>query len=190
MLDAEEYFHLALDATKQGLHHPAMEYLHKCLEQEPDNANAIFLLAAEHAELGLYKRAIEGMKKSIELDDQLDMAYYQLALLYLQQGEEAEAYSLWQHLSLQSPDPSIREFSQGMLIFESTPADALQHFDKALALPQQNNFLQKSMTGIVDNLRKTMEDTSVTKASPRQEDNVHEILINTYKDSLFDRDDS
>jgi tetratricopeptide (TPR) repeat protein len=188
MLDSEEYFHLALHATQQGLHHSAMEYLYKCLEQEPENANAIFLLAAEHAELGLYKRAIEGMKKSIELDDQLDMAYYQLALLHLQQGNEAESYPLWQHMSLQSPDPSIREFAQGMLIFESAPENALIHFDKALAMPQQNDFLQKSMSKIIDNLRAV--SINFTKPSTASDDSVSEILVNTYKDSSFNRDDN
>lgn len=188
MLDSEEYFHLALHATQQGLHHSAMEYLYKCLEQEPENANAIFLLAAEHAELGLYKRAIEGMKKSIELDDKLDMAYYQLALLYLQQGNEAECYPLWQHLSSQSPDAAIREFSLGMLAFESTPDNALIHFDKALVIPQQNDFLQKSMSKIIDNLRAV--SVTLAKSNTANDDTVSEILVNTYKESSFNRDDN
>jgi tetratricopeptide (TPR) repeat protein len=188
MLDAEEYFHLAVHATQQGLHHSAMEYLYKCLEQEPENAHAIFLLAAEHAELGLYKRAIDGMKKSIKLDDKLDMAYYQLALLYLQQGNEMESYPLWQHLSLQSPDPAIREFSQGMLIFESAPKNAIAHFDKALSMPQQNDFLQKSMTRIIDNLKTA--SVNLAQQNTANDDTVSEILVNTYKESSFNRDDN
>lgn len=188
MLDSEEYFHLAVHAAQNGLHHSAMEYLYKCLEEQPENANAIFLLAAEHAELGLYKRAIEGMRKSIELDDKLEMAYYQLALLYLQEGDAANAYSLWQYLSAHGIDPVLREFAKGMLLSETDPEKALGYLDKARAMPQLNNFLEKSMNEIADSLRFVV-------ASPRSADALvdgaaHEILVNTYKKSSFNRDDN
>jgi len=187
MLDSEEYFHLAVHAAQQGLHHSAMEYLYKCLEQEPENASALFLLAAEHAELGLYKRAIDGMKKSIALDHKLEMAYYQLALLYIQQGDTADAYPLWQQLAGHADDPVMREFARGMLLSDTDTLQALSHMDNALALPQQNDFLQKSIRNIADSLR------AVSDARGQQhlhsEAAAHEILVNTYKDSSFTRDD-
>lgn len=187
MLDSEEYLHLAIHATKQGLHHFALEYLHKCLEQEPDNAAAIFLLAAEYAELGLLSRAIAGLKKSIEIDETLDMAYYQLALIYVQQENESEAYPLWQHLSLKSMDPAIREFATGMRLLSTSRSQAEFHFDKALSLPQHNEFLVKSMTSLLDRLHR-MDSAYTTNTDG--DSALSEILVNAYKDSSFNRDDT
>ncbi len=75
-----------------------------------------------------------------------------------------------------------------MLAFESTPDNALIHFDKALVIPQQNAFLQKSMSKIIDNLRAV----SVThaKSNTANDDTVSEILVNTHKESSFNRDDN
>ena len=187
MLDAEEYFHLAIHATQHGLHHSAMEYLHKCLEQEPENAKATFLLAAEHAELGLYKRTITGMQKSISLDDKLEMAYYQLALLYMQQGETKESYPLWQHLSDESGDESLREFAKGMLLLDSMPPQALIHMDRAQELPHPNDFLRHSMASITDSVRNA--NRSLPEAQTELEPSVHELFVNAYKDSLFNSDE-
>lgn len=185
MLDSEEYLHLAIHAAKQGLHHFALEYLHKSLEQEPDNSAAVFLLAAEYAELGLFSRAIVGLKKSIEIDETLDMAYYQLALIYFQQGNEEAAYPLWQHLSLKSMDSVIQEFATGMCLHGSSRSQAEFHFDKALSLPQSNEFLTKSMSNLIGRL-----DGKNTANVINSNSALSEILVNAYKDTSFNRDET
>lgn len=187
MLDAEEYLHLAIHATQQGLHHSALDYLHKCLEQEPENASAIFLLAAEHAELGLYKRAIEEMKKSISLNDKLEMAYYQLALLYMQQGDDSEAQPLWQHLADQSADESLQEFSKGMLLLTADSRQALMHMDQAQEKPHNNDFLRNSMASITDSIRTA--NISISETQAKDDLPVHELFVNAYRDSLFNSDE-
>lgn len=187
MLDSEEYLHLAIHATQQGLHHFAMEYLYKALVQEPENAAAIFLLAAEHAELGLYDRAIEGMKKCISLNPEIEMAHYQLALLYIQKNEQECAFPLWLHLAENANDESIKLFSRGITIVEKSKDSALEYIDQAIEISSNNQFLQKSMRSIRENI---MNVQSQIDSSPtlKQNDTVHAIFINTYKDASFSSD--
>lgn len=188
MLDSKEYLHLAIHATQQGLHHFAMEYLYKVLDKEPENAAAIFLLAAEHAELGLYDRAIEGMLKCISLSPEIEMAHYQLALLYIQKNEQEKAFPLWQHLAENANDESIKLFSRGITIVEKSKNNALEYIDQAIETSRNNQFLQKSMRSIRENI---MDYLSQMDSSPslQQDDTVHAIFINTYKHASFSSDD-
>jgi hypothetical protein len=51
-LDADEYFQLALHASATRNSHACMQYLKELLEQEPRHAAGLYLLAAQHVELG------------------------------------------------------------------------------------------------------------------------------------------
>src|SRR5262245_33438307 len=95
MLDAEEYFHLALHASAAGDHHACMTYLEQVLQREPLNARAIYLLAVQHAELGLTQRAVAGIKAALAIDPDLEIARFQLGLLLMfdrQEPREAKSY--------------------------------------------------------------------------------------------------
>jgi tetratricopeptide (TPR) repeat protein len=83
MLDAEEYFHLALHASAAGDHHACMTYLEQVLQREPNNARAIYLLATQHAELGLMQRAITGIKTALAIEPDLEIARFQLGLMLM-----------------------------------------------------------------------------------------------------------
>lgn len=187
VLDSEEYFHLAINATQNNQHHAALEYLHKCLELSPSNAQAIFLLAAEHAELGLYNRAIEGMEKSLSIDPTIEMAYYQLALLYIQQGNNFESLKLWEHLKENSKDQTLQFFAQGMLLLDSHRALAIDLIRKALEQETQNKALQKSIENILTGLLSSNEE--VNKAQSKDSEPLHPMFLNAYKQSSFESDD-
>jgi tetratricopeptide (TPR) repeat protein len=95
MLDAEEYFHLALHASSMGDHHACMTYLEEVLQRQPRNARAIYLLALQHAELGLTQRAAAGIKTALLIEPDLELARFQLGLLLLfdsNQPVEARGY--------------------------------------------------------------------------------------------------
>lgn len=112
MLDAAEYLHLALHASQAGDHHAAMNYLKEALAQAPDNAAARYLLAAEHAELGLFDRAVAGMEEALQLAPELDTARFQLGLLYLQLNQPEAARSTFAALETRTADPAFRALSQ------------------------------------------------------------------------------
>ena len=73
MLDAEEYFHLALHASAMGDHHACMTHLEEVLQRQPRNARAIYLLAVQHAELGLLQRAVAGIKTALMIEPDLEL---------------------------------------------------------------------------------------------------------------------
>jgi tetratricopeptide (TPR) repeat protein len=134
MLDAEEYFHLALHAGATGDHHACMTYIEEVLQREPQNARAIYLLAVQHAELGLTLRAISGIKAALSVDPDLEIARFQLGLLLMfDRNEPQEAKSYLQRLGT-SENRALRAYSQAMIaIADNEPAVARQKLAIGLA---------------------------------------------------------
>jgi tetratricopeptide (TPR) repeat protein len=115
MLDPEEYFHLALHASAAGDHHACMSYLEEVLRREPCNARAIYLLAVQHAELGLTQRAIAGIKAALSIDPDLEIARFQLGLLLMfDKSEPAEAKLYLKRLGT-SGNLALRAYAEAMI---------------------------------------------------------------------------
>lgn len=186
MLDAQEYLHLAIHATQNNQHHAALEYLHKTLDLEPDNAQAIFLLAAEYAELGLYQRAIDNMEKSINLDPSNDMANYQLALLYIQLGRPDDSLPLWEHLNENAKDNSMMLFAKGIIELNSNKDSGINIINQAIEVAKNNAFLSSSMVTLRDLLT---NDNTPTIKNDTNESTISSLMLNAYKDSPFKIDD-
>ena len=115
MLDAEEYFHLALHASSMGDHHACMSYLEEVLQREPRNARAMYLRAVQHAELGLTQRAVAGIKTALSIEPDLDIARFQLGLLLLFDiNQPAEAKEYLQGLC-RSQNRALRAYAEAMI---------------------------------------------------------------------------
>jgi tetratricopeptide (TPR) repeat protein len=127
MLDAEEYFHLALHASAVGEHHACMTYLEEVLQREPRNARAIYLLAVQHAELGLTRRAISGIKAALSIDADLELARFQLGLLLMfDRNEPREAKHYLERLC-GSENLALRAYSEALIaIVDNAPVLARQ----------------------------------------------------------------
>src|SRR5215510_15548903 len=95
MYDVDEYVHLALHANAKREPHACIGYLKEALRLDPDNTRAIYLLAIQHAEIGLLDRGIAGLTKVLALDPTFDIARVQLGLLMLDRGWAAEAHELF-----------------------------------------------------------------------------------------------
>ena len=91
VLDVEEFLHLALEAVRQREHYKAISLLKRVLEVAPREARLLYLLVAEHAQIGLCDRAIGEISWSIEIDPTVPSARFQLGLLRLFRGEGAAA---------------------------------------------------------------------------------------------------
>lgn len=114
-MDLEEYIYLAIHASAAGDHHAALEYLYKALALSPDHAQARYLLAAEHAELGLYDRASNELEELLKIAPEMETARFQLGLLTLQLGRQEEARAAFSKLSEGASDESLKAFSQAYL---------------------------------------------------------------------------
>ncbi|SRR6266446_2909251 len=114
-LDVDELLQLALQASKENRNEQSITYLKRALDLKPREGRLHYMLAAEHAQMGLYDRAAEEMAKAVELDSSLVTAHFQLGLLHLTSGRVAQAESAWRPLDKLGPDHFLHLFKTGML---------------------------------------------------------------------------
>ncbi|VUD61816.1 hypothetical protein TDB9533_02900 [Thalassocella blandensis] len=153
-LDYEELIHLALHAIEKSDHHKALEFLNECLETNPGDANVLFLIGAEHAEIGLNARAIREMERALEINPALEVAALQLGLLYSQQGNEEKAIEVWTGLKTTTEDQSLLQFCEGFLLICD------RNFDEAkIALRNgiEANHTLPALNLSVENILKSLE---------------------------------
>jgi tetratricopeptide (TPR) repeat protein len=152
--DVDEYLHLALHASAKGEHHACMTYLKKALRQQPKNAVAIYLLSAQHAELGLFERAITGMISALEIQPQLEIARFQLGLVLADRNRSAEA-TLQFSILLRSLNPAIRAYSEAMTaLLDDNTALAQDKLTLGLSHGAPHSALSTLMRRFLDNLSK------------------------------------
>lgn len=113
-LDGEELLHLALQASGTGQHENAVLLLKRLLAQEPENTRALYLLGAEHAQIGLYDRAKEEIRKAIDLDPSMHAARFQLGLLHISSGEVSSGLEVLAPLSRVADNEPFYSFARGL----------------------------------------------------------------------------
>src|ERR1044072_6475815 len=114
-LDAEELLHLALKASGENGHEQSITYLKRALELKPKEGRLHDMLAAEHAQMGLFDPEAEEMAKAVELDPSLVTAHFQLGLLHVTSGRVAEAEAAWRPLDKLGEGHFLHLFKSGML---------------------------------------------------------------------------
>jgi tetratricopeptide (TPR) repeat protein len=158
MLDAEEYFHLALHANSTADHHSCMEYLNEVLQQQPQHARAIYLLAVQHAALGLSERAATGFKAALAIEPELELARFQLGLLLLfDKNRPLEAKEHFAQLHT-SRDPALRTCAEALTtLAEGNPVVATQKLELALSHASSNPGLSMFAQRLLERLAKDKE---------------------------------
>ena len=153
MLDAEELFHLALHASAAGDHHACMTYLEEVLQREPHNARAIYLLAVQHAELGLTQRAVAGIKAALAIDSDLEIARFQLGLLLMfDRNEPREAKSYLERLC-SSDNRALRAYAEAIIaIVDNDPVRARQKLAIGLCESASDSPLSELMRRLFERL--------------------------------------
>lgn len=114
-LDEAEFLHLALHAMQAGQHDESISLLRRMVTAFPANANAHYLLGAEHAQIGLYDRAFKDFGQALHLQPQLAAARFQLGLLHLTCGHLAEAEAVWSPLDQLAADDPLRMFKSALV---------------------------------------------------------------------------
>ena len=180
-LDAEELFHCALQASNLKNHDKAIEFLKRSIELEDHAAKRLFL-AAEHAEIKLYDRAIEGMKSAITLAPALWIAHFQLGQLYLVTQQITEAKNIWQELAKQSEAPKYFQlFAQGLLALAD---DNLEEGTELLRLGISENKENPALNGDIEQIIESALNPSIkTEESITEQGNddaVNKMLLSQY----------
>jgi DNA-binding CsgD family transcriptional regulator len=159
MFDADEYLHLALHASSVGNHHACMTYLKELLQQQPAHAFAIHLLATQHAELGLYERAIKGMTAALAINPQLQIARFQLGMLLLDRQRATEAKQQFAMLA-DTQDPALRLYCRALTALADGNAPlASERLTSGLACKQANPAMASQMRRVLELLSRNGEAT-------------------------------
>lgn len=116
MLDAAECLHRTLNAGCAGNRRGCLYYLNEVLRRRPQDARALYLLAALHAELGLIELAIGEIDHVLALEPDLEIARLHLGLILVDRGRLEEARQCFTHV-IDSADPALRGGAAALLAF-------------------------------------------------------------------------
>jgi Flp pilus assembly protein TadD len=158
-LDDEELVHLALRASAEQRHEDAMGYLKRATQRFPNNAKAHYLLGAEHAQIGMYDRAITDIREAVRLDPGLVAAHFQLGLLYMTRGAAADAERAWKTLDALAPTEPLYLFKTGLTHLIH---DRLAECVKALEQGIERNL---ALVALNDDMRRVLDDVRARLAA-------------------------
>jgi len=184
-LDAEELLQLAIHASQKDDHETAIINLKRALEISPENAKLHYFLGAEHAQIGLFDRAMREMTHAIQLDSSLVAAIFQLGLIHLTSGQVEQAIECWLPLNELGESNYLYLFKTGMIHLSRDEFDECEsHLKKGIDLNQENKPLNQDMQRIladIENRRKEglVPSTDTTQATA---ENNH-FFLSAYADS-------
>ena len=165
-----ELLHVALHANQQGRTQDAIEALKQILERDADDAKAIYMLGALHAEIGMTDQAVTEMARAVELDPSLVTAHFQLGLLHYMATRYEDAASAWEPLDESTDLQCLYLFKSGMLkLVDGQYEDGINLIESGIASNQFNAALNNDMRGIVDRVRGRMSDLDVSGAKDEEE---------------------
>jgi tetratricopeptide (TPR) repeat protein len=152
MFDAEEYLHLAIHASAKGDLHASMSYLKSALQQQPRYPMAIYLLALQHAELGLIRHAVEGLHTAISIEPRFEIARFQLGLLLFEANYADDAKAHFSKLA-DSENEALKLYAQGMIAWIDGDRTAAQDkLTSGLSQPSANPALSATMKRFLEHL--------------------------------------
>jgi len=158
VLDADELLHLGLHATNNNDPEKALEYLKSCLELEPQRADAMYLLGATYAQLGMYDRAAETLAQTIALNPRQHTAVFQLGLLQLTRGDVEAARRTWSALDELGGDHYLYLFKSAML------ALVADDFSECIALIERGIGLNAVNEALNNDMRRVRESAETARA--------------------------
>lgn len=150
-LDNEELLRLTLDAINGNRDAEAMSMLKLMLSREPGHLHATYLLAAQHAQIGMFDRAEAGMRTVVAQSPEFAIARFQLGQLLTMKGAVAESREILSPLF--AGQDALSAYARGMAALAAEDAaTALRELESGLALPQEIPALTADMQRLRDNL--------------------------------------
>lgn len=150
-LDNEELLRLSLDAINGGRDSEAISMLKQMLAREPGHLHATYLLAAQHAQIGLFDRAESGFRTVVAMSPDFSIARFQLGQLLTMKGAADDARDVLSPLF--SGTDALSAYARGMSALAAGDAQTgVRELEQGLLLPQEIPALTSDMQRLRDNL--------------------------------------
>jgi len=167
-LDPQELKFLAIQASRGNQSDQALLYLKQAIRQAPQDGELHYLLAAEHAQLGMYDRAADEMEHALTLAPGMHTARLQLGLLYLTEANVEASTRTLEPLSLLEEDNCFRLFSAGLLhLMHDRFPECRAALTRGIARNVQNDALNGDMQKILDALPPPVTEAMPTDSNVR-----------------------
>ncbi len=151
-LDNDELLRLSLSAIEANRDAEAISMLKEIVARQPDHFHAIYLLAAQHAQIGMFDRAESEFRAAVALVPDFPVARFQLGQLLALSGRADEAREILQPI-LEGRD-AIGAYSRAIIALAENRIDVgLREIDEGLALPQPIPALTNDMHRLLQSLR-------------------------------------
>jgi tetratricopeptide (TPR) repeat protein len=149
-LDAEELKFLAIQASQREEPQQALLYLKHAITQSPQDGELHYLLAAEHAQLGMYDRAAHEMTQALQLKPDMHTARLQLALLHLGAARVEAASADIEVLKKLDANSCFHHFGHGLdHLMHDRFGPCRQALERGIALNHANAALNGDMQKII-----------------------------------------
>jgi len=160
-LDSDELLHFAIKASQNKDNEKAILYLKHALQQDPENAKLHYFLGAQHAEIGMFDRAIDEMAAAVKLDSSLETAHFQLGLLYATSSRITEAKDAWAPLDKLGEKNPLFIFKTGLLHLANDEFESASDLlTKGIQLNKANPDLNNDMQRILDSIAEVTKNIS------------------------------
>lgn len=167
-LDSEELLYVALNAMNHDRHGEALVLLKTLVEREPGLANGRYLLAAQHAQLGMFERAEAGFRDLLTAVPDLPMARFQLGQLLLMRDAREDVETVL--APLVAGDDALSAYARALCrLSAQDESGALHELESGLASPQQMPSLAADMQNLHERLSQSRAPTPAATAANESE---------------------
>lgn len=175
----EELIYMSLQAMNASRDEEAMALLAALLEREPEHAQGIYLLAAQHAQLGMLDQAEAGFRKAMTLvGNEFPMPRFQLGQLLMVQDRPGEAVDVLLPLT-NAADPALRAYANAFIALAAQQvADAIAALREGLQHPQSIPVLADDMRRLAADLERSL---GVPDEAPAITGSVASMLLSNYQ---------
>lgn len=150
-LDADEFLHLALRATRRNEVDAAFKYVDKALAIAPGDPRLHHLRGGLLAERGDVEGAVQAMERALALDPRLWGAHFQLGLLHATSGRTEQATQAWAPLDVLPESHPLRLFKSGLERLEREEyEDCIACLTAGIAVNHESAALNSNMRRVIE----------------------------------------
>ncbi|MFH0907884.1 MAG: tetratricopeptide repeat protein [bacterium] len=166
------YFWYAAACERDGQIERAEKMFLKCVELDPDHAEACNYLAYMWAEKGInLDEAMEMVRKALKLDPSSGAYIDTLGWIYFMQGKYDEALkAIGKASEILPDDPTVIEHLGSVYDKLGNPDKALEYWKQSITLDPDNPTLSEKLKGLDVDLKPLLDQADVLKKERDEED--------------------